>query len=436
MRSWQRYPRFFLLFRSILFLFALFLWPVVATAQAEETAQPDGAAPLSGKLVIYSGLAFPKQVGAMEEMIAGFTQVHPEIDVVLRSINIFAFTPQFRDLLINNPPDVITWTPGNKLRPYAVEGLIEPVDDVWAAGDLHMAMAPTKTALSYKEHVYGVPISQYPWGIVYRRDIFDKLGLSPPQTWEEQLENCRVIQDAGISCFGYGQEFKWTAAAWFDYLNLRVNGAEFHCALTQGEIAWTDARVTNTFQVWAALVDEGVFSERRDGRHDAFQFFVEGEAAAVLTGSYSIRPLREGGMDDTKIGFYRFPQIASDVPMAEIAPIDSLHIPSGAQNKDAARAFLRYAAQPAVQSILNEADAFTKLPVHSKALPEEDVIFTQGFTMLTQQTPGGVVQFFDQNTKPEMALRSLAVFRKMMAGKIDPSEAQESLEELRQEIYR
>ncbi len=56
--------------------------------------------------------------------------------------------------------------------------------------------------------------------------------------------------------------------------------------------------------------------------------------------------------------------------------------------------------------------------------------------MLTQQTPGGVVQFFDQNTKPEMARRSLAVFRKIMAGKIDPSEAQESLEELRQEIYR
>jgi multiple sugar transport system substrate-binding protein len=78
---------------------------------------------------------------------------------------------------------------------------------------------------------WGIPYTYYQWGVYYREDIFNELGLSEPATWEEEVANCQVIIDSGRKCYTIGTKFLWTAGGWFDYLNMRTNGFDFHMAL-------------------------------------------------------------------------------------------------------------------------------------------------------------------------------------------------------------
>ena len=85
------------------------------------------------------------------------------------------------------------------------------------------------------------------WGIYYRKDIYDKLGLSEPKTLNELLSSCDALEGVGVTPFTIGTKYLWTAAGAFDCLNLRTNGCDVHNALMAEEIKYTDARIRATF---------------------------------------------------------------------------------------------------------------------------------------------------------------------------------------------
>ncbi|MGV2435174.1 MAG UNVERIFIED_CONTAM: hypothetical protein LVT10_10120 [Anaerolineae bacterium] len=42
---------------------------------------------------------------------------------------------------------------------------------------------------------------------------------------------CDALNAIGITPITVGTRYRWTAAAWFDYINMRTNGPEFHIDL-------------------------------------------------------------------------------------------------------------------------------------------------------------------------------------------------------------
>ena len=61
----------------------------------------------------------------------------------------------------------------------------------------------------------------YQWGVYYRKDIFEELGLEVPATWDDLLQVSAALKENDIAPFTIGTKYLWTAAGWFDYLNLR-----------------------------------------------------------------------------------------------------------------------------------------------------------------------------------------------------------------------
>jgi multiple sugar transport system substrate-binding protein len=109
------------------------------------------------------------------------------------------------------------------------------ITDWWEAGD-YEGLESVRGAMTQDGRQWGVPYTYYQWGVYYREDIFNELGLSEPATWEEEIANCQVIVDSGRACYTIGTKFLWTAGGWFDYLNMRTNGFDFHMALARGEV--------------------------------------------------------------------------------------------------------------------------------------------------------------------------------------------------------
>ncbi len=390
------------------------------------------SAELTGTLRIFFNDQNPAPKEAMEGMVERFQAMHPDLNIELTLIDREANKTQIRNYLTANAPDVNGWYAGNRMRPYVNAGLFEDVSDLWD-GPMGAELASTRPALTLDGKQWGVPYSYYQWGIYYRQDIFEELGLSVPATWEEEKANCQVILDSGRKCYTIGTRFLWTAGGWFDYLNLRTHGYDFHMALTAGEVEWTDDRVRETFANWRELLDMGAFIDDHTAYtwQEAQPFLVNGEAAAYLMGNFLVAPLREAGLTDDQLGFYQFPEITPGIPMAEDAPTDTLHIPAQARNKEAARVFLQYVASAENQTIVNE--VLGQLPINRNASVADDKFIQAGFEMLSNAT-GGIAQFFDRDTDAEMASAGMEGFQEFMVMPDNLDAILTRLERVRQRI--
>ena len=367
-------------------------------------ALADGHAKLSGDLVIFSDMSNPAPRATMEDMAARFGEMHPDLNIELTIIDREAYKTQIRNFLTANTPDVANWYAANRMRPYVDAGLFEDISDVWE-GQLSEELASTKGAMTLDGKQWGVPYTYYQWGVYYRKDIFEELGLAEPTTFDEEKANCAKIIDSGRKCYTIGTKFLWTAGGWFDYLNMRTNGYDFHSELMAGKHKWDSPEVRATFANWKELLDMGAFIDNHTSYswQESLPFIVKGEAASILKGNFAVAPLREAGLDDSKLDFYQFPAINPDVELAEDAPTDTFHIPSGAANKDNAKAFLKFVVSAENQTKINAGDALGQLPVNSMSSVDDDKFLKEGFAMLSSNSPGGVAQFFDRDAPAEMA---------------------------------
>lgn len=415
-------------------LAALATTALVATGAYAESH----AAPLTGDFVIFSDMSNPAPRAVIEGLAADFGEMHPDLNIEVTVIDRDAYKTQLRNFLTANPPDVANWYAANRMMPYVKAGLFEDVSDLWEDPQLADQLASTKGALTIDGKQWGVPYTYYQWGVYYRKDLYEQFGLTEPTTWEEEKANCQVLLDNDIKCFTLGTKNFWTTAGWFDYLNMRTNGFDFHSQLTAGEIPWTDDRVKATFANWRELLDMGAFVDNHTAYswQESLPFMTQGQAAAILMGNFAVAPLRDGGLDDSKLDFYQFVEITPGIEKAEDAPTDTFHIPAQAKNKDAARAFLKYVTSADVQTAINGGEALGQLPVNSTSEVDDDKFLVEGFEMLSKNSPGGVAQFFDRDADAQIAQIGMEGFQEFMVKPDNLDKILARIEKVRKRVYK
>jgi len=395
------------------------------------------SAELTGELKINLDTSNPAPRATMEAMISRFQALNPELNITTTVIDREAYKTQIRNFLSADAPDVLTWYAANRMKPYVEAGLFEDVSDLWAEPAIAGSLASTKGALTLDGKQWGVPYSYYQIGVYYRQDIYEELGLSEPADFNEMLANCEAMIASGRKCYTIGTKWLWTAAAWFDYINMRTHGFDFQMEMARGEVKWTDPRVYETFENWGKLVRMGAFIDDHQNKdwQQSLPFVVNGEAGAILLGNFTVSPLREAGLTDDQLDFHQFPPITPGVALSEAAPTDSFHIAANAQNKENARAFLRYIVSPAEQTIINNGANLTQLPVNSAAAVDDDKFLKQGFEMLSTNSPGGVSQFFDRDFPAEIAQAAMEGMQEFMVFPDNLDDVLERIEAVREDSY-
>ncbi len=377
----------------------------------------------------------PIPLAAMEALIADFEAEYPDIDVVLQNFDHEGYKTAIRNFLTTDAPDVANWYAGNRMAPFVNSGQFMDVSDVWADNGLADSLGSALASMTIDGKQWGVPYTYYQWGIYYNKDVYAQVGAEVPATYDEFVANCELFKAAGIDCLTTGTSALWPGAGIFDYMNLRTNGYDFHMALTNGEVEWTDQRVRDTFAQWARLVEPGYITANHAAIdwQDAAALLVQGKAANYVMGNFAVGVFKEGGMTNDTLGFMPFPTINPDVPRAEEAPTDTMHIPSGATNVEDAKTFLAFVARADVQTKLNA--AIGQLPMNAGSSVGDDPFIQAGFELLSS-TPGGIAQFFDRDAPAEMAKIGMEGFQEFMVipGNLDDILAR--LEQARQRIYQ
>ena len=385
-------------------------------------------------LIIYNDLN-PTPKAAFEKVVSDFEAANPDINVKLSINDREAHKPAIRNFLSAGPPDITAWYPGNRMGPFVDAGLIEDISDLWASDpNLSSSFEAIKPTMTRDGKQWGVPYSYYQWGIYYRKDIFDKMGIAEPKTWDELLAACAKLKSGGVTPITIGSKYLWTAAGVFDYLNLRTNGYDVHNDLTAGKIAYTDDRIRATFAKWEELVRPGYFVENHTSMswQEAVAPFASGDAAMYVMGNFAVSVMKEAGLSQDQIDYFPFPEITPGMPRAEEAPADALFIPSGAKNKDDARKFLAFVARPDVLSEWN--GTIGLLPPHSEAEVSDDKFIQQG--MATVSTAAGLAQFYDRDAPAEMAKAGMEGFQEFMVKPDRLDAILKRLDKVQKKVYK
>ena len=243
----------------------------------------------AGTLAVNIAFKGASQRTVWQSTLDEFKKANPDVELKVAFVDEEAYKIQLPNWLSSQAPDVVTWHNGERMAYYASRGLFEDLSADWAKNNWNETYASSKEASSYKGKQYAMPTVYYSWGMFYRKDLFQKAGITAePKTWAELLDASKKLKAAGISPFAVAGRDAWTLAGWFDYLDLRINGYAFHQQLMNGEIAYTDPRVKKVYTTWKSLLDSKYFIDNPLSYDlDAAQpFLFQGKAAMMLMGTF------------------------------------------------------------------------------------------------------------------------------------------------------
>lgn len=368
-----------------------------------------------GAVTLQSNLSAPQAKAAMEDIAAAYAKKGSG-KATLNTVAAETFRTQLPTYLTSaNPPDVYTWYPGSVADAYAKKNLLLDLDGVWASSpDLKRyskALNSLCTATSGKK-VF-VPTTYYWWGMFYRKSNFAKWGVSEPKTWDDFLDLCDKLKSKGVAPIGLGAggNTAWVASAWFDYLDIRINGGQYHRELLAYRHRFDDPEVRKVFDRWQELLPYFDPNGTAIPFQDATTALLNGRTGMMLIGTFFADAAPKGALDD--IDFFRFPVIDPKVPLAEEAPTDGYFASARTGRREQVADLLSYLATAEAQEIYIKGSSGTTLPCHPDAKDAGTALVKKGRKHVAEAAE--ITQFFNRDSSDALQPTADTALTKFMA---------------------
>ena len=307
-----------------------------------------GASTTSTTLTLQSSLSDPKPKAALEAVMKDFTG--PK--TTLNTVAIEQFRAQLPTYLSSgNPPDVLTWYAGSVARDYASKGLLLDLSDLWTGDGACAKFSPALKSLSSADdgkQIF-VPTSYYWWSVFYLKSSFEEWGVTEPTTWDEFMALCDTLKGKGVHPLTKGTgSTPWVASGWFDYLNLRINGASLPPGAAGREVLLRRApRSKKVMDTYATLLPYFDPKGKSYSWQEAVTPMVQKKAGMYLIGAFITQSV-PATRSTTSTSSPCRPSTRPS-PVAEEAPTDGYFASAGSKNAAGAKELLSYLASPAQQ---------------------------------------------------------------------------------------
>jgi len=377
--------------------------PTEAPTAAPESMAPETAAPPAdfGETTLGSQESdeVPKAAVAA---IVDYCQAQGGYTVKINTTDHNTFQNQISSYLQGTPDDVVKWFAGNRVRFFAAQGLLSPIDDVWAEIEQYMTPGLKAASLGTDGKAYFVPVYNYPWVVMYRKSLFEEKGYTIPATMDQFKALGDKMKADGLVPLAFGDLDGWPAMGTFDILNMRMNGYTFHIDLMEGRAKWSDPKVKAVFEKWAELLP--YFQEGAPGRtwQDAAKAaLVDKVAGMYFLGTFA---LEQAGDASSDVGFFPFPYFNNewDSEKAVDAPIDGFMMIANPKNPDAAKAFLKCLGSPEAQVAYVTSPGIGSVAVSPMA-DTSKYTDAQKLNAEFLQNAGNIAQFLDRDARADFA---------------------------------
>lgn len=212
-------------------------------------------------------------------------------------------------------PDIILTQPmyagSNSCYALAEAGYLAPLNDMDFLKNME-----NLDAVTYDGNVYTATCSVSILGTYYNKDLFTKVGIEgEPKTWDEFLDDCKKLKDAGIQPIVMGDKDQYMLQ--FGLYQIAANeiyskDPDYDQELRSGDTSFTDKGTWDTvLTMYKQLYDEGYVDASQTlgyGAAQSIQDFIDGKAAMTFDGSFNAASLlAEGAGGDFERGYFPIP---------------------------------------------------------------------------------------------------------------------------------
>lgn len=209
----------------------------------------------------------------------------------------------------NTLPDMwYNWGGANYANYYAAAGLTYDLTDYAKEHDWENKFISSALDLcKYNDQIIALP--QVYTGLIlwYRKDIFDQLGLSVPQTMDEFENVCATLKENGIVPMSTGGQFIFR---YVEPLLEYYAGPEEHDALNSLDADWSQSEaVTKAFTKLKEWADKGYFIDGAvtEDPANCKMYVYSGTAAMVMDNSSVASEVVANDYDPSQYGYFALP---------------------------------------------------------------------------------------------------------------------------------
>ncbi|MHB8063222.1 MAG: ABC transporter substrate-binding protein [Ruminiclostridium sp.] len=260
------------------------------------------------------------RVDSFQDAINRFQKDNPNVEVKMDGLDHDTHRAKLKAEMAGGiPPDIFFSYGYEESKPYYEAGEIMDLtellnsDPEWKDG----FMSGSLEAFHYGDGYYGIPLSGFTEGIFYNKDIFKKLGLNPPKTFDDLKEITEKCKNNGIIPIALGNKEKWPSTFVHNYFFERQLGYDYFTSLLNREsgFTWANEDYIKANDKIQELVKLGTFPEGINAisRDEGNALFYQEKAAMCVEGSWAITNFTSDQVAegfDKKIGFCNFPSFS------------------------------------------------------------------------------------------------------------------------------
>ena len=193
-------------------------------------------------------------------------------------------------ILAHEAPDSFVAHPGYEILPYVNEGLLQPVDDIWASEYLedYIPEAVQQTS-KINGRYYTIPLDIHRSNLVwYNKTLTDKYGIdvSTLTDWDSFFEACDKLRDAGMQ---YPIQMGRTWTATYSFHNIVLSqGVDFYQDYINGKITSAeDPRLKKSLEIFKKYLSYVNPDSADISWNEATSRVIKGESAFNMMGDWA-----------------------------------------------------------------------------------------------------------------------------------------------------
>lgn len=251
---------------------------------------------------------------ATETMIKKFEEENPDIKIEVLTATNSSYKQKIKTVINSeDAPDVFCTWGDEYLNKFVREGLVLDLTDfLKESGTMDSLVESQMTAFQYEGRYYGIPLKVDAKLWFYNKDIYKKMGLQPPETYSEFIEQLKIIQSAGITPIYNGNSNPYAGAHYLTTLNQKCVPEDIlksDYSLQSGE--FTDPGYLQALQIYSDLHQ---YMNKDVAAYDwsfAYSGLINGDCALVYDQYVTVADSMEMDEQFTKehLGVFPFPYI-------------------------------------------------------------------------------------------------------------------------------
>lgn len=222
-------------------------------------------------------------------------------------------------------PDILQMQSYSRVTEYASKGYLKDLSKEDCMKNVLLSSLP---AGSYNGKQYALPMDYAGIGIIYNKEIFKSVGIEAPETFEDLVDVCDALKEAGYVPFAGLLKENWSVGHFITLVHTAllsekgIEPAAFIDSMNKGKASYGDIDTDKLFKIMDFYKNNMNKNASEMGGNEQQQSFAKGESAMMVQGLWSYIDAKKFNAN-LDAGFVPFPVFEDASKNKFYADVDS-----------------------------------------------------------------------------------------------------------------